>query len=42
VSRNFLGGIAPRFLDVLFDMGVLVGMDAFGGGLTGRFRVDCE
>jgi hypothetical protein len=28
--------------DVLFDMGVLVGMDAFGGGVTGRFGVDCE
>jgi hypothetical protein len=26
----------------LFDMGVLVGMDAFWGGVTGRFGVDCE
>jgi hypothetical protein len=23
-------------------MGVLVGMDVFGGGVAGRFGVDCE
>ena len=28
--------------DVLFGMGVLVGMDAFGGGVTEWFRVNCE
>ena len=37
-----LGGKAVVARDVLFDMGGLVGMDAFWGGVTGRYGVNCE